>query len=122
MYSMARTEHAAQGRSGLPASLLAGVLGGVGGFATFFIGSLGLVLGALLIGLTVAAYVRRGWGRAAAWVLVGAGLVRIVVLSPALLNTDPAIHYLGESYVALTVALLVLLVGTAWATVSVRNR
>ena len=91
-------------------------------FAALFLGSLGLVLGALLIGLTVATYLRRGWERAVAWILVGAGLVPTVILPPAVFSTDPAVHYVGESYVTLAVGLLVLLVGLAWAAASMPNR
>jgi hypothetical protein len=101
--------------------VLAAALGGVGGFAVAFLGSLGLTLGALVIGLTAAAYVRRGLGRAVAWVLVGAGLVPTIIISPALFNTDPAVHYVGESYVAFAGGLLVMLVGLAWAAASMRN-
>lgn len=119
---MARSEHASQGPSRLPATVLAAALGGVGGFAVVFLGSLGLVLGALAIGLTGAAYVRRGLGRAMAWVLVGAGLVPTIILSPALFNTDPAVQYVGESYVALAGGLVVLLIGLAWAALATRNR
>lgn len=118
---MARGEHASQRPAGLPATVLAAALGGVGGFAVVFLGSLGLILGVLVIGLTGAGYFRRGWGSAVAWVAVGAGLVPSIILSPVLFNTDPAVHYLGESYVALAAGIFMLLLGLAWAALSLRR-
>lgn len=101
---------------------LAVALGGVGGYAAIFLGTPGLVLGASVIGLTAVAYVTRGWTRSLAWILVGAGLVPTAILSPAVLNTDPAVHYARYTYVALAVSVAVLLVGLAWGIVSARKR
>jgi hypothetical protein len=119
---MGRSEPASQRPTGLPATVLAAALGGIGGFAVVVLGSPGLVLGSLVIALAGVSYFRRGWGSAVAWIAVGAGLVPTIILSPALFNTDPAVHYLGESYVALAAGLLVLLVGLAWAALSMRRR
>ena len=109
-----RTE-GATGLQKMAAAALAVVLGGVGGYAAVFLGSPGLVLGGLVIGLTAVAYSRRGWTPSLAWILVGAGLVPAAILSPAVLNTDPAVHYARYTFVALAVSITVLLVGLAWA-------
>ena len=72
----------------------------------------GSILGVVVLGLTVIAYLSRGWRVELPWAFIGAGLVPLVILAPALFNSDPAVHYSPQTFQALVVAALLVVIGT----------
>jgi hypothetical protein len=97
------------------ALLVAAAIGVLAGFAAVLFWGYGPLLALLVAGLTVRVYASRGRQRELPVMVVGAGLVPVAILAPALLNTDPAIHYDPATIPALDIAALVLAVGIVWS-------
>jgi len=97
------------------AMLVAAAIGVLAGFAAVLFWGYGPLLALIVAGLTVRVYAIRGRQRELPLMVVGAGLVPVVLLAPALLNTDPAIHYDPATVPALAIAAFVLAVGIVWS-------
>lgn len=99
-------------------SALAAAIGGIAGFVTVFFWGAGPIVATVVLGMTVIVYLGRGWRMELPWAFIGAGLVVVVILAPALLNSDPAVHYSPDTIPALLVAALVVLASSGWAAVN----
>ena len=97
------------------AMLVAAAIGVLAGFAAVLFWGYGPLLALIVAGLTLRVFSVRGRQREVPWMVVGAGLVPMAILAPALLNSDPAVHYDPATIPALVIAAIVLAVGLVWA-------